>query len=199
MAAKSSAAVLGSHLQDIIDIGFGRWAKVEPLLARTACIAIQRLSQEDKKKLLLSYGSRVFATLESLITGFWLPDNIWYTAADKAISAIYTIHPTPETLAVDLVKKSLIAVFDYVGGEEPHNGIDCVGTSMPTTVQVSKLGRYLFILSHIAMNQLVYIESCVREIRKQKIKKEKMIADDQNIHSNNNTNGDLPKVRSSDG
>ncbi|KAK9180866.1 hypothetical protein WN944_024002 [Citrus x changshan-huyou] len=193
MAAKSSAAVLGSHLQDIIDIGFGRWAKVEPLLARTACIAIQRLSQEDKKKLLLSYGSRVFATLESLITGFWLPDNIWYTAADKAISAIYTIHPTPETLAVDLVKKSLSAVFDYVGGEEPHNGIDCVGTSMPTTVQVSKLGRYLFILSHIAMNQLVYIESCVREIRKQKIKKEKMIADDQNIHSNNNTNGDLPK------
>lgn len=193
MAAKSSAAVLGSHLQDIIDIGFGRWAKVEPLLARTACIAIQRLSQEDKKKLLLSYGSRVFATLESLITGFWLPDNIWYTAADKAISAIYTIHPTPETLAVDLVKKSLSAVFDYVGGEEPHNGIDCVGTSMPTSVQVSKLGRYLFILSHIAMNQLVYIESCVREIRKQKIKKEKMIADDQNIHSNNNTNGDLPK------
>ncbi|KAI5317984.1 hypothetical protein L3X38_037691 [Prunus dulcis] len=38
MAAKSSSIVLGSHLQDIIDIGFGRRAKMEPLLARTACI-----------------------------------------------------------------------------------------------------------------------------------------------------------------
>jgi hypothetical protein len=34
MAAKSSPSILGSHLQDIIDIGFGRWAKEEPLLAR---------------------------------------------------------------------------------------------------------------------------------------------------------------------
>ncbi|KAG6672908.1 hypothetical protein I3842_16G082100 [Carya illinoinensis] len=56
MAAKSSTGVLSSHLQDIIDIGFGRWAKVEPLLARTACIAIQRLSKDDQKKFLLING-----------------------------------------------------------------------------------------------------------------------------------------------
>ncbi|KAJ4701121.1 Condensin complex subunit 1 [Melia azedarach] len=196
MAAKSSAGVLGSHLQEIIDIGFGRWAKVEPLLARTACIAIQRLSEEDKKKLLLSNGNKVFAILESLITGFWLPENIWYAAADKAISAIYTIHPTPETLAADLVKKSLSSIFDCAGGEELQNDIDCGGSSILTTVQVAKLGRYLFIVSHVAMNQLVYIESCVRKILKQKIKKDKMVVDDQNVHSNGTTNGDLPKENS---
>ena len=119
MAAKSSTAILGSHLQDIIDIGFGRWAKVEPLLARTACIAIQRLSEEDKKKLLLSNGSRIFGILESLITGFGLPDNIWYAAVDKAITAVYMIYPTPETLASDLVKKSHSSVFLMVT-EEMH-------------------------------------------------------------------------------
>lgn len=114
MAAKSSSIVLGSHLQDIIDIGFGRWAKMEPLLARTACIALQRLSEEDRKKLLSSNGSRVFSILESLVTGFWLPENIWYAAADKAIAAIYAIHPTPETLASNLVKKSLSSVLNVV-------------------------------------------------------------------------------------
>ena len=51
MALKSTPGILGSHLQDIVDIGFGRWAKEEPLLARTACVALDGLSVEDKQKL----------------------------------------------------------------------------------------------------------------------------------------------------
>ncbi|TYG47909.1 hypothetical protein ES288_D11G380000v1 [Gossypium darwinii] len=168
MAAKSSSAILGSHLQDIIDIGFGRWAKVEPLLARTACIAIQRLSNEDKKKLVLSNGSRIFGILESLITGFGLPDNIWYAAADKAIDAVYILHPTPETLAADLVKKSLSSVFDGTSGDALQNDISSSNSIVLSTIQVVKLSRYLFVTSHVAMNQLAYIESCVRKIQKQK-------------------------------
>ncbi|KAM7505318.1 hypothetical protein LguiB_004222 [Lonicera macranthoides] len=182
MAAKSSAGVLSSHLQDIIDIGFGRWAKVEPLLARTACVALQRLSQEDQKKLLSSNGARVFGILESLVTGFWLPENIWYAAADKAIGTIYAIHPTPETLAASLVKKSLTLVFSK--GDELQNDTENGGSNVLTTVEVMKLGRYLFVASHVAMNQLVYIETCVRKIQKEKAKREKMVADGQSIHSN---------------
>lgn len=173
MAAKSSTVTLGSHVQDIIDIGFGRWAKVEPLLARTACIALQRLSEEEKKKLLCGNGSRLFGILESLITGFWLPENIWYAAADKAIGAIYTIHPTPETLAADLVKKSLGSIFDCSRGDELQNDIESGSTSVISIVQVTKLSRYLFIVSHVAMNHLVYIESCVRKVQKQRAKKER--------------------------
>ncbi|MBA0654795.1 hypothetical protein Goklo_021731, partial [Gossypium klotzschianum] len=174
MAAKSSSAILGSHLQDIIDIGFGRWAKVESLLARTACIAIQRLSNEDKKKLVLSNGSRIFGILESLITGFGLPDNIWYAAADKAIDAVYILHPTPETLAADLVKKSLSSVFDGTSGEALQNDTASSNSIVLSTIQVVKLSRYLFVASHVAMNQLAYIESCVRKIQKQKGNKGKV-------------------------
>ncbi|XP_030515808.1 condensin-1 complex subunit CAP-D2 [Rhodamnia argentea] len=173
MAAKSSAGILSSHIQDIIDIGFGRWAKLEPLLARTACIAIQRLSEEDKRRLIMSNGSRLFGILESLVTGFWLPENIWYAAADKAIGAIYTIHPSPETLAAELVKKSLNSVFDVCGGDEIQKDIENCSTRSLTTIQVAKLSKFLFVVSHVAMNQLVYIESCARKIRKQRSKKEK--------------------------
>ncbi|KAM7260107.1 hypothetical protein ACFE04_015848 [Oxalis oulophora] len=134
MAAKSSSGVLTSHIQDIIDIGFGRWAKVDPLLARTACIALQRLSEEDKKKLLLNNGSRIFSILESLVTGFWLPDNIWYAAADRAICAIYTIHPTPETLAADLIKKSFGNVFNFSGGDDDIEN----GNTILASVQIQK-------------------------------------------------------------
>ncbi|OMO50666.1 Condensin subunit 1 [Corchorus olitorius] len=201
MAAKSSTSILGSHLQDVIDIGFGRWAKVEPLLARTACIAIQRLSNEDKKKLLLNNGSRIFGILESLITSSGLPDNIWYAAADKAIGAVYMIHPTPETLAADLVKKSLSSVFEGSGGEALQNDIDSGNSRVLSTVQVTKLSRFLFVTSHVAMNQLVYIESCIRKIQKQKSRKEKMDAEgtgNAEAQKDNSINAELGLAASED-
>uniref|UniRef100_A0A803MJ92 Condensin-1 complex subunit CAP-D2 n=1 Tax=Chenopodium quinoa TaxID=63459 RepID=A0A803MJ92_CHEQI len=175
MAAKSSSEILGSHLQDIVDIGFGRWAKVDPLLARTACHTLQRLSEEDRKKLLANNGGRIFGTLESLVTGSWLPENIWYSAADKAIGAIYTLHPAPDIIAARMVKKSQTFVFNFGDsgplqhGTENENGT----VNAPNTVQAGKLSRFLFVISHVAMHQLMFIESCVRKIQKQKAKKER--------------------------
>ncbi|KAE8728931.1 putative cytochrome P450 [Hibiscus syriacus] len=185
MAAKSSSAILGSHLQDIIDIGFGRWAKVEPLLARTACIAIQRLSNEDKKKLVLSNGSRVFSILESLITGLGLPDNIWYAAADKAIDHGFQNR----------------TVFCGRRGDALHNDIVSGNSTALPTVQVAKLSRYLFVTSHVAMNQLVYIESCVRKIQKQKGNKEKVDSEgteNAETQKDNNINAELGLAASED-
>lgn len=190
MAAKSSPGILSSHLQDIIDIGFGRWAKEEPLLARTACVALERLSEEDKEKLRCS-GSRVFGALRNLITGFWLPENIWYAAADRAISTIYSLHPTPEIVAADIVMKSISSVFSCSqNGEVPtgqDEGVNCI-----STVSAPKLASFLFIISHIAMNQLVYIESCIRKIRKQNSKKERST---HGSHTSNDGKNDAAEVR----
>ncbi|KAL3637175.1 Condensin-1 complex subunit CAP-D2 [Castilleja foliolosa] len=197
MAAKSSPAILSSHLQDIIDIGFGRWAKVEPLLARTACLALQRLSEEDKKKLLLTNGNRVFGILESLVSGFSLPENIWYAAADRAISALYNIHPAPETIGATLVNRLLKSVFDS-SEIDLQGDIDSGNSNVLTTVQVAKLSRYLFVVSHVAMNQLVYTESCVRKIQKSKAKKERMVAEDQKHDVNTQSDDQKADVISSE-
>lgn len=172
MAAKSSPSILGTHLQDIIDIGFGRWAKEEPLLARTACIALQRLSNEDKVKL-ISTGSRVFAALQGLITSLSLPEKIWYGAADKAISAIYALHPAPEIFAAQIVKKSLNSVFGVLGTDCMSNENETQNGSMLSSTPATNLGRFLFIISHIALNHLVYIETSVKKIQKQKRKNDK--------------------------
>lgn len=171
MAAKSSPSILGAHLQDIVDIGFGRWAKEEPLLARTACLALQRLSDEDKSRLINSI-SRVFAALQGLTTSFSLPEKIWYGAADKAISAIYTLHPAPEIFATEIIKKSLSSVFSVLGTDDVSNGDETQNHAFLSSLQPSKLGRFLFLISHIALNHLVYIETSVRKIQKQKRKNE---------------------------
>lgn len=43
--------------------------------------------------------------------------------------------------------------------------------------KASVLSRFLFALAHIALKHLVYIESCVRKLRKQRADKEKAAAD----------------------
>ncbi|KAF5191977.1 Condensin complex subunit [Thalictrum thalictroides] len=193
MAAKSSTGIFHSHLQDIVDIGFGRWAKEEPLLARTACIALQRLSKEDKEILMASCGNRVFGILQGLISGLSLPEHIWYAAADKAISVIYDVHPAPESFAADLVKRSYRSVFDCSGGDELPNNFESVSTGINSTLHVAKLSRYLFVISHVALHQLVYIESCVKKIRKQKTKTNKCDADSQNVQEDWVTSADSLK------
>lgn len=43
--------------------------------------------------------------------------------------------------------------------------------------RASVLSRFLFALAHIALKHLVYVESCVRKLRKQRADKEKAAAD----------------------
>ena len=185
MAAKSSPSILGTHLQDIVDIGFGRWAKEDPLLARTACLALHRLSEEDKIKL-LSTSTRVFSALQGLITSFSLPETIWYGAAEKAISAIYTLHPAPEIFATEIAKKSLTSVFGTSNGTE----VETQNGALISAVSATKLGRFLFIISHIALNHLVYIETSVKKIQKQKPKNDKS--------QPNNEDGEVDASKSSE-
>jgi condensin complex subunit 1 len=184
MAAKSSPKVLSSRLLNIIDIGFGRWAKEEPLLARTACIALQRLSVEDRESL-VSVNRRVFNVLQSLTIGPGLPEQSWYAAAEQAINAIYALHPMPEMFLADVIRKFHGSVFGQTEAPEqvvPHveNEEDVASLpNGPLSVQVTKLSRYMFVVSHVAMKHLVYIESCVRKVRKQKADKERAAAESQ--------------------
>lgn len=190
MAAKSSPSILGTHLQDIIDIGFGRWAKEEPLLARTACLALQRLSEEDKVRL-INTSSRVFAALQGLVTSFSLPEKIWYGAADKAVSTIYTLHPAPEIFATEIAKKSLDSVFSVLGTEDVLNGDETQNDTFLSSVSPSKLGRFLFVISHIALNHLVYIETSVRKIQKQKQKNEKSQPNTEDLQSDTSKSSEV--------
>lgn len=67
MAAKSQPRIINSHLQSVMDIGLGRRAREDPLLARYACIALQRLSDDDRVG--LGYNHKIFSILSSLIIG----------------------------------------------------------------------------------------------------------------------------------
>ncbi|CAD6216815.1 unnamed protein product [Miscanthus lutarioriparius] len=143
----------------------------------------RRLSDEDKGKL-INTNSRVFAALQGLVTSFSIPEKIWYGAADKAISTIYTLHPAPDFFLLPrLQKKSLSSVFSVLGTEDVSNGDETENDASLSSVSPSKLGRFLFVISHIALNHLVYIENSVRKIQKQIRKNEKSQSTTEDLQS----------------
>ncbi|MED6172299.1 Condensin-1 complex subunit CAP-D2 [Stylosanthes scabra] len=91
-------------------------------------------------------------------------------------------------MAANIVKKSVSSVFNN-GGSDVQSDTDVSNTSILTTVQVAKLERCLFVISHIAMNQLVYIETCARKIQKQKRMKERNDSENQTIVNNGTSTG----------
>eukprot|EP00250_Pteridium_aquilinum_P008672 c18119_g1_i1 orf=229-4548(+) len=186
MVAKTSPKILNSHLQNVVDIGFGRWAKEDMLLARTACNVLQQLSGDNQSLLLSSH--KVFHNLANVIITSGLPEESWYGTAEQAINAIYMLHPMPEAFASSLLRRFYSTVFDrsptHTEGEK---------TDAECAVSVTTLSRFLFLVGHIALKHFVYIESCVRKIRKQKNDKEREAAQSQESLSDSETHSSAPK------
>lgn len=176
MAAKSTPQILSSHLQNIFDIGFGRWAKDDVLLARCACIALQRLPDNDRASFKRTH--KIFNILSNLIVGPGLSEACWYSASEQAINAIYALHPAPESIASGLLVKLAQAVFSRsqrsgslgLDGEE-GDGAHADDFSSVSAVAAS---RFLFAVAHVALKHLVYIESCLKLVRKQRNDREKI-------------------------
>ncbi|MCO5559135.1 hypothetical protein L7F22_012727 [Adiantum nelumboides] len=177
MVAKFSPKILHSHLQNVVDVGFGRWAKEDMLLARTACNIIQQLSGDINTSLLSSH--KMFNNLANVIITSGLPEESWYATAEQAINAIYLLHPMPEAFSSGLLRRfhSFLVSTSHMQHEGEAKDAECA-------VSLTPLSRFLFLVGHIALKHFVYVESCVRKIRKQKNDKEKAAAQSQECDMN---------------
>lgn len=191
MVAKTSPKILNSHIQNVVDIGFGRWAKEDMLLARTACNILQQLSGDDRSSLLSSH--KIFNSLANVIITSGLPEESWYGTAEQSINAIYMLHPMPEAFASILIRKFHASVFSSNELGSSSTGAEPEKMNAEYPVSVTSLSRFLFLVGHIALKHFVYIESCVRRIRKHRNDKEKAAAQSQESPSAGETNIPEPK------
>ncbi|CAM6100082.1 unnamed protein product [Calypogeia fissa] len=179
MAAKSTPQILSTHLQNILDIGFGRWAKDDVLLARSACIALQRLPVKDRA--VFRGGHKLFSTLSNLIVGRGLSEACWYSASEQAINAIYALHPAPESFSSGLLVKLAQSIFTRsqrsaspdLSTDDGDIGQQSYDFSSVSAIAAS---RFLFAVAHVSLKHLVYIESCLKLVRKQRNDEDKVAA-----------------------
>ncbi|GBG66498.1 hypothetical protein CBR_g63081 [Chara braunii] len=197
MAAKGKPEIVCNRLQCLIDIGFGHRAREDGLLARYACLTIQRMSLKDKEKLTSNH--KVFSALSGIIVASPLPESSWYSAAEQAINTIYCLHPMPERICAQLLHRLMVSTFRIgSNGEQQQEGQwlsspeerqmgTCaedlkspsdgsgkgVGSIKNAKARVIPLSRFLFVVGHVALKHLVYVENAAKVVRRQRADKEK--------------------------
>ncbi|KAG8832801.1 Condensin complex subunit [Serendipita sp. 399] len=188
MIAAARREVVNDRADTLIRIGL--------VLAKFTCIALQRLSGTvkkvkgslDDKSVRLSVDSPVFAKLQDIIESTGRSQD-WFGMAEQAINAIYLLGEQPDVICDTIIKRLAARVFEAPRAaavpEEAapeDEGMEIENTSMITDATSSKLSQMegddmgdafllsqlVFVVGHVAIKHLVYLELVEREMKRRK-------------------------------
>ena len=141
----------------LLNIGLGEVGKGDLMLSRYTCIALQRVVPTSAKRnstaIRIPNEEEAIEKLKQILITY--NDNPeWYSLTEQAISAIYQIASKPDQVCSDIIKEKSIAVF----------GKDCSRSEN----QAIALSQVLFIVGHVALKSIVYLEKLEGEFKKKK-------------------------------
>lgn len=159
MLAIADRDIVAERVEVLLRIGLGQLGTQDLQLARHTCIALQRVAGSAKKvKGALSDSNvrypmahPIFARLSAAITQkvSARAAGEWFGVAEHAIQALYLLGEQPDALASEILRELTVDVFD--------NG----GSSV-------RLAQLVFVVGHIALKQIVYLELVEREFKRRK-------------------------------
>ncbi|KAK6885151.1 Condensin complex subunit 1 [Candida tropicalis] len=141
----------------LLNIGLGDAGKDDLMLARYTCIALQRVVPTSTKRnstaIRIPNEEEAIEKLKLILIAYNDKPE-WYSLTEQAISAIYQIASKPDQICSDIIKEKSIAVFGK--------------NRSPTENQAIALSQLLFIVGHIALKSIVYLEKLEGEFKKKK-------------------------------
>jgi condensin complex subunit 1 len=192
MLAKCNQDVVADHIEVLLRVGLGKQGREDLVLARTACTALQQLGEKKKAKGSLASASQrwpmtnpVFPSLVELVEAPTMSDT-WFPFAEQAVNAIYLLAEHPDQICSATVKRFAARVFglqvpEEAGVEEVSKGL---ASSLrltspepllsPTQQSVSDVhmtdsldvARFLFLVGHCAIKQIVHLENIESEFKR---------------------------------
>ncbi|KAL4446838.1 hypothetical protein ABPG77_008082 [Micractinium sp. CCAP 211/92] len=115
-AATRPEAFSREHVEDLLRFGFGG-ACADALITRHACITLQQLAASFRTGAYDAVLPDVYAALTRVVVASRLPDSAWYSAAESALTAIYTLHPAPEHLSAAILRQLAHQAFAPAPGQ----------------------------------------------------------------------------------
>ncbi|XP_015587406.1 condensin complex subunit 1 [Cephus cinctus] len=155
MAAKGESAIITGNLDVLLKIGLGRRAKTDLLLARDTCRALHKIpnNNTDPNKPPVRYANdhEIFQNILELLTENFmnLEDECYISFATDAINIIYHLANQPDKL----IKEMMLDV--VAKGNFVKNG------SYSAVAPAPLLARLLYLVGHIAIRQMVHLDTAV--------------------------------------
>lgn len=165
MAASTAPKIVDSayRLQNLYDAGLGDYVEEHRdwKTARSAAYALQRVGRAkvDPSSARYIILDLIMERLVAIARGDWCDDNIkedtnsWFSAAEQAMNAIFSISPAPEKVAVEILLGHQAGIFGTA--ENPTESAHSL-----------RLSRFFFVLGHIALKLLIYTEMLSGSVRR---------------------------------
>ncbi|CDR99695.1 hypothetical protein [Sporisorium scitamineum] len=205
MLATARREIISEQIDTLLRVGLGPLGARDVVLAKYTCVALQRLGGSVKKvKGALSDESvrypmthPLFGRLRAAVqmSGDVLKGNSraeWFSLAENAINTIYLLGEQPDALCTDIIRSMTSRVF---GGKAParQDADDAASdvlmpdatkdaassSDAPVMGDAFQLAQLLFIVGHVALKHIVYLELVEREYKRRKAEadKEKAMAE----------------------
>ncbi|KAF6767508.1 Condensin complex, subunit 1, N-terminal [Kalmanozyma brasiliensis GHG001] len=206
MLATAKREIVSEHIETLLRVGLGPIGARDVVLAKYTCVALQRVSGSVKKvKGALSDESvrypmtnPLFGRLRAAIqmSGDVLKGDSreeWFSLAENAINTIYLLGEQPDALCTDIIRSLTARVFggkaqqlqkgsdddDAASDVSMPDARDAASSSdAPVMGDAFQLAQLLFIVGHVALKHIVYLELVEREYKRRKAEadKEKAVA-----------------------
>ncbi|KAI5952417.1 cnd1 [Candida jiufengensis] len=154
MIALEDPTIMKKGLSSLLDIGLGNIGKADFILCRYTCIALKRnpaftkKDSEDQAVEEINAFSRLVDILKLYST-----DTEWFSVAEQAINAIFKISSDPVVVCSDIIRDKSKDVF----------------SNNPDQLRSFALSQLLFLVGHVAIKSIVYLESLEAQFKKKKI------------------------------
>ncbi|EEB08034.1 condensin complex non-SMC subunit Cnd1 [Schizosaccharomyces japonicus yFS275] len=184
MLALGNSEVVLQGLDLLVQVGLSEPGFKDLILARYTCTAIKRIGgKKNNKRASLPNSHLICQKLAQLLCRPIDTDD-WYALAEQAVDAIYAVSQHPDELSTEIINKFTGMVFSRFSNpksndmDEDKDEVEEIPAFSPTR----QLAHLLFLVGHIGIKQLVYIESFEAEFKLRKAELDKGPSDDDQMN-----------------
>ncbi|KAJ9119099.1 hypothetical protein QFC22_003590 [Naganishia vaughanmartiniae] len=200
MLARAKREIMTERVETLLKTGLGPLGKADLVLARYTCIALQRLSGSAKKvkgslsdkTVRLPMHSPIFDKLHQMIL-VDIKSRQWFGMAEQAINTIYLLGEQPDVLCTSIIQELHRRAFPIAvsaDAQQPTTEENAENVSSRSAATASsspfKLAKLIFVVGHVAIKHIVYLELVEREFKRRKDEAAKATAADKPVDKDNN-------------
>lgn len=155
MLALANRLIVQMGVDSLLRVGLGECGKNDMILCKNTCSILLKIVPAGGKISVANKFAQEEDAVKSLRDVLFLqtdsPD--WYSAAEQCIIALFKISPSPEETFSEILASKAMQAFDE----------DNLGEN-----QMIRLSQLLFIVGHVAMKSIEYLEKLETQFKKQK-------------------------------